>query len=140
MLKTKEALLSTLRAFQRSLPILLGVILLVSLIQVIIPPSAFLWLFSKNTLLDSAIGSFLGSILAGNPITSYILGGELLQQGVSLMAVTAFLISWVTVGIIQLPAEIALLGKNFALVRNVTAFLLSIVIAIFTVIIYGVIV
>ena len=99
-----------------------------------------MWLFSKNTLLDSAIGSFLGSILAGNPITSYILGGELLQQGVSLMAVTAFLISWVTVGIIQLPAEIALLGKNFALVRNVTAFLLSIVIAIFTVIIYGVIV
>ena len=37
-----------------------------------------------------------------------LLGGELLDKGVSLVAVTAFLVSWVTVGSIQLPMALEL--------------------------------
>jgi uncharacterized membrane protein YraQ (UPF0718 family) len=62
----------------------------------------------------------------------------MLQQGVSLIAVTAFLVAWVTVGFIQLPAESYLLGKRFAFLRNLTAFILAIVVAILTVTILGV--
>ena len=88
--------------------------------------------------MDSFIGSALGSILAGHPITSYIIGGELLEQGISLIAVTAFLVTWVTVGLVQLPVESALLGKKFAITRNITAFLFAILVAIITAAILGV--
>ena len=93
--------------------------------------SSFL-IFQKNAVLDSVLGSIFGSIHAGNPVTSYILGGEFLKEGVSLVAVTAFLVAWVTVGFVQLPAEAMILGKKFALVRNISSFILAIIVAIIT--------
>ena len=137
--KLKQAIVKSAKAMYKSLPVLLGVILLVSLANTLIPKSIYSSLFSKNLFLDSVIGSALGSILAGNPITSYILGGEFLKQGISLVAVTAFLVAWVTVGIVQLPAESILLGKKFAITRNITAFVFSIIVAIITVVIVGLI-
>ena len=79
----------------------------------------------------------MGSILAGNPITSYIIGGELLAQGISMTAVTAFLVAWVTVGMVQLPAESILLGKRFAVTRNIAAFVFSVIVAILTTVVVG---
>jgi len=53
----------------------------------------------------------------------------LLNQGIALIAVLAFLLSWVTVGFVQLPAEASLLGKKFALLRNAVAFASAITMA-----------
>jgi len=117
----------------RMSPVILGVVLLVGLADAVIPKSAYFLLFSKNEIADAFIGAAVGSILAGSPITSYILGGEFLAEGISLFAVTAFIVAWVTVGIVQLPAESAILGKRFAVTRNITAFLLSILVALLTV-------
>ena len=72
-------------------------------------------------------------------MVSYIFAGELLKQGISLIAVTAFIVSWVTVGIVQIPAESAILGKRFTLIRNLTAFIFAIIVAILTVLILNVI-
>ena len=80
----------------------------------------------------------MGSVLAGNPVTSYVLGGELLTQGVNLVAVTAFLVAWVTVGFVQLPAESMMLGKKFAISRNILSFIFSIIVAIITVFLVGI--
>jgi len=135
-----DAIVKAVRGLWKSFPMILGTILLVSLISVLVPSSFYVSVFSKNVFLDSLIGSLIGSISAGSPITSYIFGGEMLSQGVGLIAVTAFLVSWVTVGVIQLPAESAILGKRFALLRNFTAFVLAIVVAIITVLILGVMV
>lgn len=135
-----DAIVKAVRGLWKSFPMILGTILLVSLISVLVPGSFYVSVFSKNVFLDSLIGSLIGSISAGSPITSYIFGGEMLSQGVGLIAVTAFLVSWVTVGIIQLPAESAILGKRFALLRNFMAFILAIVVAIITVLILGVMV
>ena len=135
-----DAIVKVARGLWKSFPMILGTILLVSLISVLVPGSFYVSVFSKNVFLDSLIGSLIGSISAGSPITSYIFGGEMLSQGVGLIAVTAFLVSWVTVGVIQLPAESAILGKRFALLRNFTAFVLAIVVAIITVLILGVMV
>jgi len=85
--------------------------------------------------LDTLLGACFGSIFTGNPINSYVIGGEMLGYGISLFAVTALIISWVTVGIAQLPAEIMAFGSRFALIRNITSFVLSIIIAFITVII-----
>ena len=135
MKKLKEAVIKSEKSLLQTLPILIGVILLVSLANVLIPKTFYSTVFRNNIFLDPFIGSAIGSILAGSPITSYIIGGELLKQGISLVAVTAFLVAWVTVGMVQLPAESVMLGKKFAVVRNITAFLFSIIVAIITTII-----
>ncbi|MCK4673814.1 hypothetical protein KAT67_07510 [candidate division WOR-3 bacterium] len=137
--KLKKSAIKSFKSLYKMLPLILGVLLLVSLIPVLIPKSFYIRFFQKNPFLDSAIGSIIGSISAGSPITSYILGGEFLKDGVSLTAVTAFIVAWVTVGIIQLPAESLILGKKFAIIRNATSFLFAIIVALITVFLLNVI-
>lgn len=134
----KKAIIKAAKSLTKSIPIILGTILLVSLISTVIPNSFYKKLFQNNIFLDSILGTAAGSISAGNPVTSYILGGELLDHGVSLLAITAFLVAWVTVGMIQLPAESATLGRKFAVLRNLSAFILAIGVAIATTLILGV--
>ena len=126
---------SAARQFVTLLPILIGVVLLIGLFDVFVSRGLLTSIFSGNVALDTLWGACFGSIFAGNPINSYIIGGELLKYGVSLFAVTAFIVTWVTVGLVQLPAEIAAFGKRFALLRNGLSFLLAIPIAIVTVLI-----
>jgi len=134
----KKSIFKAAKGLWKAFPMILGTILLVSLVSVVVPESIYVIIFSKNSFLGSFVGGIVGSISAGNPITSYIFGGEMLEQGVSLVAVSAFLVSWVSVGLIQLPAESAILGRRFAILRNLTAFLFSIVVALLTVFILGV--
>ncbi len=129
----KKATIKATKSLWKTTPTIIATILLVSLIYALIPNSWYTKVFTKNPILDPLIGSSIGSISAGNPITSYIIGGALLKSGVSLVAVTAFLVAWTTVGLIQFPAESKILGKKFAIVRNLSAFILSILIAIVTV-------
>lgn len=119
----------TLNSFTQMLPIIIGVLLLISLVNATIPAEAYAGLFTGNVLIDPVLGAAFGSIASGNPITSYIIGGELIAAHISLTAVTAFILSWVTVGLISLPAEMDLLGKRFAVTRNLLSFLFSILIA-----------
>jgi len=135
--RLKNPVMKSARALYNSFPVLAGVVFLVGLANTLIPKSAYAAVFSKNVILDSFIGGFIGSILAGNPITSYVLGGEMIAQGISMVAVIAFMVTWVTVGIVQLPAESILLGKDFAIKRNISSFLLSIFVALITVILMG---
>lgn len=114
-------------------PILLGTIMLVSLCTKSIPRAYYSKLFTDNPFLDPVIGSALGGVSAGNPMLSYIISGELFKEGVGLLAITAFIVSWVTVAVVQLPAEALGLGKGFALVRNGLSLLFSILTAIITV-------
>jgi uncharacterized membrane protein YraQ (UPF0718 family) len=136
--RLKEAAMGAAKPLWMMLPALCGVILLISMLSVLVPKTAYSAMFSGNAFLDPLIGAGLGSVMAGNAVTSYVLGGEFLALGISLVAVTAFIISWVTVGIVQLPAEILMLGRRFAITRNVMSFVLSIIIAIIVVLLMGV--
>jgi len=131
---------SSARQFINLLPILIGVVLLIGLFNAFISKDFLVSIFSGNMALDTFWGACFGSILAGNPINSYVIGGELLKYNISLFAVTALIVTWVTVGLVQLPAEIAALGKRFALLRNGLSFILSIPIAIATVLIVNILI
>jgi uncharacterized membrane protein YraQ (UPF0718 family) len=127
------SLYKSLKSFSTSLPVLIGIFLLLGLFRVNVSPRLISSVFRGDFFRDVLIGSVFGSISAGNPLTSYIIGAELLKEGVSLFAVTAFLVAWVTVGIVQLPAEAAILGKQFALKRNLISFVLAILVSLATV-------
>jgi predicted Fe-Mo cluster-binding NifX family protein len=135
-----HALKSSGRQLINILPLFVGVVLLVGLFNVFISKELLSSIFTGNALLDTLFGTALGSILASNPINSYVIGGELLAQGVSLYAVTAFMAAWVTIGLVQLPAEMAALGTKFALIRNALSVALCIFISILTVVTYNAII
>ncbi|MFW6134226.1 MAG: permease [Elusimicrobiota bacterium] len=116
--------------FAKVSPVLASVVLFIGLFNVFVSKRFISSIFTGNNALDSVTGAVIGSISAGNPVTSYIIGGELLDKGISLFAVIAFIIAWVTVGIVQFPAEASILGKKFAFHRNLISFVLSIIIAI----------
>jgi hypothetical protein len=129
----KLSLQKTVNMFLQVLPIILGMLLLTSLAIMAFPKDISAGFFSGKPLSDAIRGATLGSIAAGHPLASYILGGELLSGGVSLFAVTALIVSWVSVGIVQLPAEAMFLGKRFALLRNILNFFIAIIIALLVV-------
>jgi len=129
----KDAAYKTLQMFQTAFPVIIGVLLLISLVNPVLE-KFYRQIFTGNYLIDPLFGAIAGSISFGIPVASYILGGELLKKGVSLLAVAAFLVSWSTVSIAMLPIEIASLGKKFALLRNCWNFFASIIIAILTIV------
>jgi len=132
-----RAIGNSLRQFAALLPVMVGVVLLVGLVNAFVSKAVLASILSGNAALDTFWGACFGSILAGNPINSYIIGGQLLEQGVSLFAVTALMVTWVTVGVVQLPAEMAALGKRFAVLRNAICFVAALPISILTVVIYN---
>ena len=119
--------------FARTLPNILAVVFLSGLFIEFVPVKRLADLLGGNLLTDGLMGTTIGSVSIGNPLISYALGGELLEQGISLTTVTALLVSWVTVGVLQLPVEIQALGSRFALIRNGLSFVFALVIALLTI-------
>lgn len=130
--RLRQATAKTGRSLFQSVPVLLGALLLVGLAKSLVPAKMYPRIFTQTDVLDALIGAVVGSVSAGNPLISYVIGGELRAAGVGLVAVTAFLLSWVSVGAVQIPAEGLLLGRRFALVRNGVSFGMAIVIALLT--------
>jgi uncharacterized membrane protein YraQ (UPF0718 family) len=109
----------------------------VGLFRGFIPRDLLMSIFPGNAIQDTFSGTVAGSILAGNPINSYVLGKTLLEMGVSLFGAVALMLSWVNIGLIQLPAEMAALGARFAGLRNLAAFIMVILVSLLTVILTG---
>jgi hypothetical protein len=128
----KDALAKTLQNLKTSIPIVIGVLMLLNLLNPLVQ-KYYPKIFTGNYLIDPILGAIGGTISFGIPIASYVIGGELLKEGVSLLAVTAFILSWSTVYSIMLPLEITYLGKRFAILRNSINFITSIIIAILTI-------
>ena len=125
----KQALAGALKSLFAIAPMLLAVIGLVGLFQATVTPQMLRSLFSGVPLHDTLIGTFVGGVSVGQPFFSYIIGGELLKEGIPLYAVTAFILAWVTLGVVQLPLEWALFGSRFTIIRNLLSFIFALLIA-----------
>lgn len=129
----KASLKKTIRTFINILPTIVGMLMATSLVVTLFPEEISAGLFGHGDIPDAMLGAAIGSIAAGHPLASYLLGGELLSGGAGLITVTAMLVTWVTVGIVQLPAEALMLGTRFAIYRNIVSFCVAIIIALLTV-------
>ncbi len=131
----KQAVLS----FTSMMPMILSIVGLMGLFQAMVSRELLASLFTGDPVKDTLIGTVAGGIAVGQALVSYILGGELLEQGISIYAVTAFILAWVTLGIVQLPLEAEVLGLRFTIYRNILAFVSTILVSIGTVWTIGVI-
>ena len=128
-----ENFLKSVKGFIFNLPMLISIILLTGLFEVFITPEMLSSLFSGHAFYDTLIGTISGGVSVGQPFISYLIGGELLDNGMSYYAVTAFILSWVTLGVVQLPYEYSLFGGRFTLTRNLLAFIFVFLISFSTV-------
>jgi uncharacterized membrane protein YraQ (UPF0718 family) len=126
--RVKEALAKALHSLVGVLPMLLAVIGLVGLFQSFVSAQMLRSLFSGSPFIDTLIGTLIGGVSIGQPVISYLIGGELLHQGISPYAVSAFILAWVTLGVIQLPLEASLFGRRFTVMRNLLSFLFAMLI------------
>ncbi len=111
-------------------PMILGVLGLSTLLVRFISTEQVKTVFTGSQYTDTFYGAITGSVMMGNALISYILGGELLNMDVTLFAVTAFLLSWVSLGVVQIPLEISYFGKRFTLFKNILAFVFTLVISV----------
>ena len=128
----KQALAGALKSLYAIAPMLFAVIGLVGLFQATVTPQMLHSFFNGAVLHDTLIGTVVGGVSVGQPFLSYIIGGELLKEGISLYAVTAFILAWVTLGVVQLPLEWTLFGSRFTIIRNLLSFIFALLIALIT--------
>ncbi len=128
-----SSILKSLKNFFYLSPMILGIILTIGLFQAFVTEEMLTSIFSGNPFVDTLWGTVLGGVSVGQPVASYIIGGELRAGGVSMYAVTAFILAWVTLGIVQLPLELSLFGKRFTVLRNLLGFLFVLFISFATV-------
>jgi len=135
--RLKIAAKNTLGTLMMVMPMLFSVIALAGLFETLVTPEMIQSIFKGSLVTDTLLGTGIGAVSVGQPFLSYVIGGELLDEGVSLYAVTAFILSFVTLGLIQLPLEWSLFGTRFTLLRNILSFIFAFLISISTVYILG---
>ncbi len=121
----KQSFLKTILWIKELLPILIWVLLLVSLINNSLFVNNILKTLDDN-ILSIFIADIIASISAWNAINSYIIADWIWNLENHTKIITTFLIAWVTVWIIQIPAEIYFFWKKFALIRNLISFIFAI--------------
>jgi len=115
----KQSFRKALMGFVTMLPMVIAVVGLVAIFKTYITPEMLSTLFGHGRVADIAIGTLTGAASSGQGAISYVIGEGLLAQGVSVYAVSAFILAWVTLGFIQLPAEASVFGVRFTVWRNV---------------------
>jgi len=123
----KNKIFKTILGLKANIPMILWVLLLISMVKF---SSLFFYLRNlKDDFFSVIIADIVWSISAGNPINSYIIAQQIWDLQDKLIVITTFLIAWVTVGFLQIPAEIHFFWKKFAITRNLVSFIFSIICA-----------
>ena len=133
----KKAFINSTKSFISILPMIIAVTGLIGLFQVYITAEMLSSLFGYSEFLDTLVGTLVGAISSGNGAISYVVAQGLQDQGVSLYALSAFILAWVTLGFVQLPAEASVFGVRFTIVRNILALISTILISYLTVLTIG---
>lgn len=121
--RTKQSLKMASQSLLKLLPLLLAVFGLVGLFQEFLPPELVTrWLGESSGVSGLLIGAAAGAVAIGPPLAAYPLAGSLLDAGAWPPAIAAFIISWISVGIVTLPFEAQTFGSRFALLRNGISF------------------
>jgi uncharacterized membrane protein YraQ (UPF0718 family) len=114
------------------LPVVFGVLGLASLVAAALPAGVLARVLPMEGVFGPLLGAFVGGVAAGHPLTSYLLAGEFAVAGIGMATITAFIVSWVTVGFAHIPIESATLGLRFALWRNAISFVSAVLIGYLT--------
>jgi len=136
--KTFKALQVAWQKFMKLLIPFLSMLIMVSVLLYFVPNELILeWLGQSSGYKGLLIGALLGSISLMPGFIAYPIAGVLIKQGVAYMSIAAFATTLMMVGLLTYPLEKAYLGTKATIIRNISAFLISIIVSIGIGILYG---
>lgn len=108
---------------------IIAVVGLIGLFQTYVTANMLSTLFGYSAFSDIIVGTFAGAVSSGNGAISYVIAEGLQSQGVSVYALSTFILAWVTLGFVQLPAEVSVFGLKFTSYRNILTLLSTIIVS-----------
>ncbi len=130
--KTIMALKKAWKAFEGILPQFITVLFLVAVVLAVLDTETVSQLLGKGSgFVGVLIASVVGAITLIPGFVAFPAAAALLQNGAGATQMAAFISSLMMVGIVTLPMEIQYFGKRAAILRNVIAWFLSIIVAYF---------
>ena len=129
--KTMMALKKGGIAFARILPQFIAVILLVGIMIAVLRPEVLSrFLGRESGLLGVLLASLVGAVTLIPGFIAFPTASLQLQNGAGLTQIAAFVSSLMMVGVVTFPVEASYFGTRAALVRNVTAYLFALFVAV----------
>jgi len=127
--RTRASLKASGKALRSMAPLLLAVFGLIGLFEVFVPPALIeQWLGATSGFTSLLVGGAIGAVAIGPPVAAFPIAGSFLQAGAWPPAVAAFIVCWVSVGVVSLPVEAHVFGWRFALSRNLITFVAALLI------------
>lgn len=129
--KTKLALIKAWKSFENILPQFLAIILVIGMMLAVIDTETITKLLgSESGMIGILIALVVGSITLIPGFVAFPLAAALLSGGAGVSQIAAFVSSLMMVGVITIPLEIKTFGKKVTIVRNVSACLFSLFVAV----------
>ncbi|MFB7142705.1 hypothetical protein ACFCYN_24215 [Gottfriedia sp. NPDC056225] len=128
--KTKEALLKSWKMFCNILPEILSIMFFVGLSLSLLTPTFVSSIIGEQSgIIGIIISTLIGSVGLIPSFIVFPLGETLVQNGAGLPQVAVLMSTLMSVGIITLPMEQKLFGRNFAIARNASGLIMSLIFA-----------
>ena len=128
--KTKMALKKAWKSFENILPQFLTILIIIGLALAILSPQTITNLLGTRSDIWGVLGAaMIGSITLIPGFVAFPLAAALLKNGAGYMQIAAFVSTLMMVGIVTLPLEIKTFGKGAAMIRNIAAFVFSLIAA-----------
>ncbi|NLI22790.1 MAG: permease [Clostridiales bacterium] len=128
--KTKMALRKAWKSFENILPQFLSILILIGLALSILSPETITGLIgTRSGFAGVFVASVLGSITLIPGFVAFPLAAALLKNGAGYMQIAAFVSTLMMVGIVTIPMEMKTFGRRATIVRNVSAYLFSLAVA-----------
>lgn len=128
--KTLLALKKAWKSFENILPQFMVILLLIGMMLAVLTPAQISALLGSGSgWIGVLVASLIGSITLVPAFIAFPLAAALLQNGAGTMQIAAFVSTLMMVGIVTLPVEIRYFGRKAAAIRNLSAYLFSLVAA-----------
>ncbi len=128
--KTVIALKKAWKSFENILPQFLTILVIIGIMLAILTPDQISHLIGNGSgWMGVLAASIIGAITLVPGFIAFPLAAALLENGAGYMQIAAFISTLMMVGVVTLPIEIKFFGKKATIIRNVEAFIFSIIVA-----------
>lgn len=128
--KTKIALKKAWKSFENILPQFLSIILVIGVMLSVLDDQTISKIIGTNSgIWGIFLALAIGSITLIPGFVAFPLAAALLNNGAGVAQIAAFISALMMVGIVTLPMEIKMFGKKAAFMRNISAAVFSVFVA-----------
>ena len=129
--KTWKAAKSGIKMLLKILPQFIVIILVMTFVLYIFPPEKIVGLLSRSgDWVNMFVASIIGSIVVIPGFIAFPLAGILKDIGVGFAVLASFTTTLMLVGVLTYPLEKQYYGAKLAVVRNVSSYVIAIVVSI----------